>query len=193
MKPDQPADTAYTAAAWMLDCDVAAIRAVAEVESGPAGAFLDTGEPVILFEPHYFHELTGGKFDRSHPDLSYPKWKPGAYGKNSDQHSKLQRAALLNREAALKSCSWGLFQLMGANHRGAGFDNVQRMVTAAYRSADDHLRMFVNFIQSKGALLDALRAQNWREFARIYNGPGFETNRYDAKMAAAFDKLKREE
>lgn len=188
-KADQPSIEAYTCAAWMLGCDVAAIRAVAEVESGPQGAFLDSGEPVILYEGHVFHRLTGGRFDARYPDLSFPKWKPGAYGTVSEQHLKLQRAAVLDRESALKACSWGLFQVLGSNHRAAGYPTVQRMVTAAYRSVDDHLRMFVNFIQSKGELIDALRAHDWPAFAAAYNGNGYRQNKYDEKMAAAYKRL----
>lgn len=186
---DQPSAESYIAAAWMLDCDVPAIRAVAETESGRLGGFNDDGSPVILYEAHIFHQLTGGKFARSHPDLSYPNWKPGNYGSNAMQHQKLERAAALNREAALKACSWGLFQILGANHRAAGHPTVQRMVNAAYRSVDDHLRMFVNFIESNGELHDALRSHDWRNFARIYNGPKFEANRYDEKMAAAYERI----
>lgn len=181
---------AFPSAAWMLATDIAAIKAVAEVESGPYGAFLDGGsEPTILFEPHYFHQFTGGKYDKTHPKLSYPKWKPGQYGKMSEQHDKLAAAAKLDREAALKSCSWGAYQIMGANYRRAGFGSVQSMVTAAYKDADSHLRMFVNFILSDERLVVALRAHDWRTFARNYNGAGFEANKYDVKMAAAYTRL----
>lgn len=188
-KADQPTPEAFAAAAWMLACDVAAIRAVAEVESGPYGAFNDDGSPVILYEAHYFHRLTSGRFAKSHPDLSYPNWKPGNYGSNALQHDKLRRASALNREAAQMSCSWGLFQIMGENFRRAGHVSIQRFVNAAFRSADDHLRMFVNFIQSNGEMHDALRAHDWPTFASKFNGPGYKTNRYDEKMTAAYARL----
>lgn len=187
MKSDQPSIEAYTAAAWMLDVDIAAIRAVAEVESGPNGAFNDDGSPVVLFEPHIFHQLTGGRFDSRYPELSYAKWKTRPYGKNSEQHSKLQRASTLDRDAALKSCSWGTFQIMGSNHRAAGHATVQRMVNAAYRSSDDHLRMFVCYIINTIGLADALRMHDWPTFKRIYNGPG--ENDYAERMAAAYARL----
>jgi N-acetylmuramidase-like protein len=197
VKQDQPTSAAYAAAAWMLDCDEAAIRAVAEVEAGPHGAFFDSGEPVILYEPHVFSRLTKGKFNGNRaaglPDaynlLSYPAWKPGTYGPMSAQHARLQAAAKLDREAALKSCSWGLFQIMGENHLDAGFSTVQRMVTAAYDSADAHLRMFVNFIMSDAGQHDALKEHDWKMFARRYNGPGYWKNQYDVKIAAAYARL----
>ena len=187
MKADQPSFEAYGHAAWMLNCDVPAIRAVAEVESGPLGGFNDDGSPVILYEPHIFHQLTGGKYDARYPELSYAKWKTRPYGSNAEQHQRLARAVALDRDAALKSCSWGLFQIMGSNHRMAGHLTVQRMVNAAYADVDEHLRMFVNFIINRNGLIDALRAHDWPTFKLVYNGPG--ENEYAAKMAAAFARL----
>jgi hypothetical protein len=99
------------AAAQKLNCDVAAVKAVAEVECGKYGAFLPTGDPVILFEHHKFSKFTGRKYDQTHPDIS--NRKSGGYGAVSEQHGKLARAAALDRDAALQSCSWGLFQVMG--------------------------------------------------------------------------------
>lgn len=194
MKLDHPTPEAYSAAAWLLLCEPAALRAVGKVESGPLGAFLDTGEPTILYERHVFHRLTEGKFDsvvltdgtRDAGVLSLSSKTPGGYGPSSIQHAKLSVAATLDREAALRSCSWGLFQILGVNHARAGYPDLQRFITAAYRSVDDHLRMLVGFIRSDTYLLDALRVRNWQVVARLYNGTNFSVNHYDAKMAAAY-------
>lgn len=199
-KPDYPTDLGFASAAWLLMCDEPAIRAVAAVESGNSGAFLDTGEPALLYEPHIFHRLTEGRFDGRQAadlksgwsELSYPKWRPGTYGPVAIQHTKLQAAARLDRDAALQACSWGLFQILGTNYRAAGYSSIQRFVTAAYRSADDHLRMFVMFLRSDARLVDAIRAHEWAAFAGVYNGPGFAANRYDIKLKAAFDKFQGE-
>lgn len=182
-KADFPSDAAFAAAAWMLDCEEEAIRAVAEVEAGPHGAFLDDDAPVILFERHYFHRLTGGRWSAEHPDISNPK--AGGYGRVSEQHGRLAKAAALDRDAALKSASWGLWQIMGANHKAAGHATIQAFINAMYRSVDDHLRAFVMFILADPRLLSAIRGRDWKAFARAYNGPGFARNSYDTKMAAA--------
>lgn len=192
MKADHPTDAAYDAAAWLLMCESAAIRAVAEVEAGPEGAFLDSGEPVILFERHIFSRLTGREHDgakapgvpASAAVISAPKG--GGYGPYSAQHKRLQAAAALNRPAALRSASWGLYQILGTNHAACGYPSLQRFITAMYRSVDDHLRAFVMFIRHDERLVDAIRDRDWPTFARIYNGPGYARNRYDAKMAAAY-------
>lgn len=201
-KSDFPSHTAITGAASMLVCRVETISAIAEVEAGPEGAFLDTGEPVILFEPHKFHNHTDGKFDGKRVperilnecglditakcgELSYPTWRPGWYGPKSFQHVRLFWAAKLNRNAALMSASWGLFQILGENYSLCGFDHIQRFVNAMYRSADDHLWALVRFIRLNSRLVDAIRGRDAKTFARIYNGPGYARNKYDAKLIAA--------
>lgn len=194
---DQPTPEGYEAAAWLLMCEVAAMRAVAAVESGPEGAFLGNGQPVILFEAHIFDKLTDGRFRGRriigmHGEaavVSRAKWAPGTYGPASVQHARLGYAATLDREAALKSASWGLFQILGTNYERAGYSSIQRFVNAAYRSADDHLRMLVNFIRRDERLVDAIRGKQWPDFARVYNGPGYRTNRYDEKLEKAYKTI----
>lgn len=180
----------FKAAAKLIGCDVAAVKAVAKVES-PRGPFLADGRPSILFEPHIFSRYTGGRFDRSHPTISYPRWKTGAYGPaGAFQHARLEQAAALDRTAALMSCSWGQFQLMGFNHKVCGYSTVQGFVNAMYRSADDQLAAFVAYVINRG-LADELRRLDWAGFAYGYNGAGYAANRYDQKMAAAYASFRR--
>lgn len=183
----QLTDSDFDRAANALGVSVPAIKAVAEVESRGEG-FLDTGEPKILFEPHIFSRLTGGVYDKSHPDISYPKWKSGAYGPISAQHGKLQRAAALDRDAAMQSASWGLFQVMGFNWKAAGFKSLQAFVNAMYKGVDGHMDALVGFISGDHDMLRALQNLRWGDFARLYNGPGYKANRYDEKMAASYRK-----
>lgn len=193
-KADRPTAEAYDHAAWLLLCEPRALKAIATVEAGPEGAFLSTGEPVVLFERHVFHRLTKGKFD-GHPDISNED--PGGYGKYSAQHARLAEAVKLDKIAALKSASWGLFQIMGENHAAAGFrdvslgdgSGVQRFVNAMYRSADDHLRALVMFLQNDSRLVGALRTKNWPAFAYVYNGPAYEKHDYHGRIAAAYASL----
>lgn len=176
----------FIAAAKKLRCDVAAINAVAEVESSGNG-FLSTGEPVILFERHIFARYTKNRFNATHPDIS--NTSPGGYGAVSIQHKRLQKAAALDRNAALMSASWGKFQILGANYTLAGFSNLQDFVNAMYKSEGEHLNAFVNYIIST-SLDDELRELRWADFARKYNGPAYAKNKYDLKMAAAYKKFK---
>lgn len=176
----------WQSAAEALGVPVAAIKAVAEVEA-PGAAFLPSGEPRILFERHKFHRHTGGKYDKTHPNISSPKW--GGYGKESAQHGRLGLAASLDRTAALKSASWGRFQILGENYAQAGFPSIQDFINAMYESEQAHLKAFVAFIKDDARLWQALKARNWATFARIYNGPAYADNAYDVKLAKAYARL----
>jgi hypothetical protein len=181
----------YADSAKLLGAEVAALKAVAEVESGGDGMLL-TGEPKILFEPHIFwKELRKAGIDpatiQGAGDILYPTWGTKPYGKVSQQHERMGRAAAINREAALKAASWGKFQILGSNYKLAGFDNVQDFVNAMYKGEDEQLEAFVNFIKNT-FLDDELRAKDWKGFARGYNGALYTKNNYDKKLAAAYAK-----
>lgn len=174
-------------AANLLGCDVAAIKAVAEVESRQNG-FTDNEEPVILFERHIFSKKTNHLFDKTNPGISNPK--SGGYGKSSDQHARLMEAVKLNRNAALMSASWGKFQIMGFNFALAGFNSLQEFINAMYKSEREHLMAFVNYVIQM-SLVDELINKKWADFARKYNGPEYKKNNYDIKLAAAYKKYNK--
>lgn len=182
-------ETDWKSAADRLGVPVASVKAVAEVEATGSG-FLPTGEPRILFERHKFSRHTGGKYDATHPHISNPVW--GGYGKESAQHGRLAQAVSLNRDAALKSASWGRFQILGENYRQAGFQSLQGFINAMYESEQAQLTAFANFILNDPRLLRALKAKDWPAFAARYNGPGYAKNRYDSKLAEAYQKWSRQ-
>lgn len=204
-KSDFPSESSYSHAAWLLGININVIKSFAAIEAGPYGAFLDSGEPVILYERHIFHRLTNGKYDKKFIEIEDSKGKkqiyflsspsPGGYGPVSVQHAKLQAAVLLDRDAALKSCSWGLFQLMGENYALCGYQNIQRFVTAMYRSVDDHLKAFVQYVRHNNEivndkmLIDALRESppDYLTSALIYNGRRQKS--YDIKFRKEFERL----
>lgn len=177
----------FERAAKELDCEVAAIRAVDAIESRGKGFYDNTKEPTILFERHIFWRETKGKFGVS--DISNPS--PGGYGSSSGayQHSKLKKAASLDREAALKSCSWGRFQIMGFNWRLAGENSLQSFINSMYGSEAEQLDCFVSFLKNTGLVVH-LRNRDWARFAKGYNGAGYKKNRYDVKLKEAYDRFK---
>jgi hypothetical protein len=187
MKDKPLTEDDFTQAAGHLGCEVAAIKAVAQVESG-RGAFNPDGSPTSLFEGHVFSRLTQHRFDLSHPDLSYPRWTRAFYGQTWErEQERLRRASNLNYKAAMMATSWGAFQIMGFNYGACGFLDVYAFVTAMHESASRQLEAFVAFIEHSG-LADELRERRWSDFARIYNGPGYALNRYDVKLAAAYHR-----
>jgi hypothetical protein len=177
----------FERAATALSCEVAAIQAVCAVEA-PKGGFLPDGRPTILFERHKFHQFTKGRWSALQPGISNPV--AGGYGASGKwQYDRLGEAALLDRDAALKSASWGKFQLMGFNHAAAGHATLQSFINAMYDSEGRQLDAFVAFILATPALVSALRRKDWTAFAKLYNGPNFAINAYDKKMAAAYREV----
>lgn len=173
--------------ATQIGCDVAAIKAVAEVESR-GGGFLRDKRPKILFEAHIFSRMTDHAFDRSHPNISSRLWNKTLYGAGgARQYKRLGEAILLDRNAAPASASWGMFQVMGFNYKLCGFASVSSFVTAMMESEGRHLNAMAEFV-SRRRLDDELRNHDWAGFASGYNGSSFKENRYDEKLAKAWRK-----
>ncbi len=177
-------DADLAAAAATLGCEVAAIQAVSEVESGHSG-FTD-GKPTILFESHSFHTQTNGKYDRSHPGISTPTWVHNYGAAGAHQYDRLTEAIALDRRAALMSASWGKFQIMGSNFSLAGYDNVEAFVADMCESEAFQLDAFVAFLQNTG-IDKNLKAKDWTGFARGYNGSG-QVEMYASRIASAYER-----
>lgn len=181
--------------AWLrlsrqLEVEVATLRAVAEVESAGSGFLPPPSDlPKVLFEGHVFHRLTHGRFDAEHPNLSYPTWDRKQYsGSSSGEWARLDAACVLDREAALQSASWGMFQIMGFNHAACGCGGVDAFVAAQSAGAEQQLALFARFI-ARAPYLDALRRRDWAAFARAYNGSGYRANAYDTRLRDAYRRF----
>ena len=177
---------AFRKAANELDIEVAKIKAVSAVESRHSG-FLNSGEPKILFEAHWFSSLTDGIYDNTHPNISSPQWDRSLYEGGQEEHERLQKAVELDRQAALKSASWGKFQILGINWDKCSYKSLQNFINAMYESEEAHLEAFVGFIKNEG-LAEPLRESDWHEFAREYNGPGYQRNEYAERMREKYEQ-----
>lgn len=165
------------------------IHAILDAESAGTG-FDKQGRPKMLFEPHVFwRELgPGPKRDKAAAQgLAYPRWKRD-YPK--DSYPRLLKAMAIDEDAALRSASWGLGQIMGFNHKLAGYPSARAMVEAFREDEEHHLRAMIRFIVGAG-LDDELRRHDWKGFARGYNGAGFAKNGYDRKLAESFARWQK--
>lgn len=176
----------YLKAANTLGVNVPAVKAVARVESA-GGGFLSNGKPKTLFEGHHFSKNTNGKYDKSHPSLSYKNFTRDFYKKNGiEEYARYETARSLDKTAAMLSTSWGMFQIMGFNYKSAGYGSVEEFVNAMHVSEGTQLLAFVNFM--KAEKLDVhLKARDWAAFARSYNGPKYAQNKYDKRLKQAYE------
>lgn len=180
----------FLQAADRLGVELAAIQAVAEVESKGAG-MLPSGEPTILFERHVFYQRLKAKGinpDRIDPAICSPA--RGGYKGGEEEHKRLQRAVRVDRDTALESASWGEFQVMGFNWKPLGYPTLQAFINDAYRGAEGHLEMFVRFIEANPPVRKALQRKDWAAFAAGYNGADYASNNYDRKMRQAYERLR---
>lgn len=181
-------DADYHDAARDLGVEVAVMRAVTAVEARGRGYIDGTDLPIILFEGHHFSRLTGGRYDRDFPSVSYGRWDRSKYKGGRGEYDRLRQAIKAHEskpEPALMSTSWGLFQIMGFNYAKVGYGSVVDFVNAMAGSERAQLQAFVAFIRTTG-LADELRKHDWAAFAKAYNGAGYKANKYDTKLAAAF-------
>jgi hypothetical protein len=159
------------------------IWTVLSVETSCVG-FCSDRRPTILYEQHVFSRLTGGKYDSTNSDISNPQ--PGNYGATgSHQYDRLNIAMALDLNAALQSASWGIGQTMGFNFSQTGCLSVEDMVQRMVLSENDQLLCAAGEMVAGGSI-DALRIQDWTNFARIYNGPNYAINNYDNRLRAAY-------
>ena len=192
----------FSRAAIEIGCDIAAIKAVCQVEA-PKGGFTEGNLPITLFEGHWFHKYTNGKYDGEtvkvgntkqgyrELSISYPKWTRKHYGKNQiEEKLRLDYASNLDRTSALMSASWGRFQIMGFNFAICGFKTIQKFINDMYNSEGKQLDAFVRYIKSTG-LDDELKACLWEEFAYKYNGPLYKRNRYSERLEKEYWRFKK--
>lgn len=177
--------------AGKIGCTPKQIQAVAKVETS-GGGFTKTGRPKILYERHIFHRITGGRFGTTF----YSNSLYGGYG--DDSWSKLEAALRVDPWAAIMSCSWGKFQIMGYHASGApikgalnlGYRTPLDMVKAMAADEYDHYDAFIRYIRA-ASLTQALRAISKNPdansaFVLGYNGPaGIKRNNYHVKLAEA--------
>ena len=189
--PKHLSDDDIVKAANTLGVPVAAVRAVNEVESTGSG-FLSDGRPKILFERHVFWQrLQARGIDPAPIAAQSPNIcsrTPGGYQGGAAEYTRLAAAELIDAGAAYESASWGAFQIMGYHWQRLGYVGIDDFVARMENSEGDQLDAFVRFVAADAGLLAALKAANWAQFAKGYNGPDYARNLYDAKLAQAFAK-----
>jgi len=219
----------WASTAKLLDCEPAVLKAFAEVESGGRSSFWrlnksdDAFIPAILYERHYFSDKSHHKYDATHPDISWStgyrkrtllgqddkKMPDGTveatdiYSDYSSSYLRLINAFRLDPNAALMACSWGKFQIMGANFALCGQGDIVTFVDKMCTSEASQIELVAQFIRRQPrswknphnkalgleiSLWDAVKSKDWAAIAFNYNGSGYRTYSYDTKLKAAYEK-----
>lgn len=181
------------AAADKLEVPLASVKAVNAVESVGCGILPD-GRPKILLERHVAYRLAKeAGMDADALAARFPaiinKARGGYAGGASEWVRFDSLRGITSQAVAVGACSWGLFQIMGYHWQVLGFASAEEFQMAMFDNEGQQLDAFVRYVQNDPALLKALRARKWADFARLYNGPAYAENSYDAKLAAAYARF----
>lgn len=116
-----------------------------------------------------------------------------AYFDGIGSYRRLIKAYKLHPEAALESCSWGSFQIMGEYWKTMGYASVAEFTKSMSRSPKDQVKAFVLYIELVNPKIRKyLKALDWEAAARAYNGPSYRLNKYHIKIREEYEKFKRE-
>lgn len=177
-----------------IGLDLASVLAVAQVESGGRTGFQPNGELTVLFEAHLFYAelrragLNVTALQQKYPNLISPVWNRALYKGGDGENARLKLALTIHPSAA-RCASYGMFQILGSNCVSCGFPTAEKFVAYLKTGQIAHVATFLKFVSASPARLRALQQKDWATFARLYNGPAYAQNKYDVKIAQAYQKL----
>lgn len=194
--PDRLTDEDFREVAEELGVEVAAIKAVVEIEAGAKHeGFWANGKPIINFDLSMFRKFAArnkinlSRYQRSHA-VVFAKPNRARYGSyQAAQQARLDAARTIDDKTAIEGTFWGMFQLGGFNWKVCGTSSPDEFVRLMSRSERDQLELFAEFIRETG-MLPLLKAKNWSAFARRFNGPTYARRGYHTRLARAYAKHK---
>lgn len=173
-----------------LDVEVAAIKAVVEIEAGVAmKGFWAPGIPVINFDRSMYLKYKGKA--ESKEGAKGEKVPEGLTGYALKEWTELINARKTNAQGANLGTFWGMFQIGGFNYKICGCESVDEFVKRMAYSELEQLQLFAVFITNSG-MVQSLRKKDWSTFARKYNGPSYAKRGYHTKMAKAYAKYSKQ-
>jgi hypothetical protein len=165
-----------------------------EVESGGRGFDPKTGKLILQFEPLPFSKATG--IARS-KDNNWA-WDENVVDVQSKEWLAFNEAFKIDKIKAMESTSWGLPQIMGFNHKQAGYTSVGDMLDDYKRGELNQVVSLIKFIQGSSRLYKAVIAADYDEIATVYNGANHLAlvkkngwKPYPDKLKEAEEKYKR--
>jgi len=154
---------------------MAAFRAV---ESG--------GNPAaIRFEPHLFNKESSTKVPYTDTGKGF------SMVASETNKAAFDRAYAINKGAAIRSTSWGSYQVLGwalLSIPEIGGD-VNKAVNSFYADPNRiSQEMVASWFRRSPKAVQYANNLNFSDLARTYNGPLYANNRYDSKLKQAYDK-----
>lgn len=168
------------------------MMAIIEVETPGNGFDTKTGKILIQFEPSWFK--------KHEPYAPTGAWSVNKVDVQSKEWIAFNNAFAINKEAAMKSTSIGVPQIMGFHFARLGYKTVGAMWDDFKRGEYQQVLALFRFVLTDVKLLKAVREKNYHMIAYIYNGSAYKEmakkwgrEAYDISLRKATDKwfLKR--
>lgn len=195
--PDSDRETRYShlteedfrIVAEELGVEVAAIKAVVEIEAGKAmKGFWRPGVPVVNFDATMCARYR--KSGKATPDKS-AKVPSGLSGYALKEWTQLVKACRIDSRSACLGTFWGMFQIGGFNYKKCGCESIEEFVRLMSYSEMEQLELFAAFVKNTG-MVKYLREKNWAGFSSRFNGPSYKRRGYHTRMAAAYARYKKQ-
>jgi hypothetical protein len=161
------------------DYDPAMLKAIIAVESGGIGFSKITGRIIIQFEPLWFKRECSEWRQHS----ANHTWFNNGVGNQDIEWRAFDDAFKIDPDAAMKSTSIGMMQVMGFHYDSLGFKTVGEMWDYAKESEANQVDLAIRFIKSNPKLDQAVKDKNCALIAYYYNGSEYEKYNYDKRLS----------
>jgi peptidoglycan/xylan/chitin deacetylase (PgdA/CDA1 family)/3D (Asp-Asp-Asp) domain-containing protein len=182
-----------------IEVSPASIAAVIYVESA-GQAFGEDGRMTLKFEPCVFYDMWGRNqtevfsqyFECNRPNDRFRESAAENFTELHGDHFRewtaFSLARTLNEDAAMKSISMGVAQIMGFNYHAIGYSSANEMFNALSNSTKSQLGalfMALSYRDATGkSCLDPLKIEDYVSFANCYNGEGRDQE-YGSRISQA--------
>ncbi|MBT7903496.1 DUF3380 domain-containing protein [Candidatus Woesearchaeota archaeon] len=195
---DNEIDQFLAQEAQKLGVEFVFFKALTIVEAG--GKFFSSdGRIVIRMEPHVFNSRhLGPEFKKVKRDDA-GSWGTSTIngrmiggvscqGGQENEYKCFEKAITINEKAAYLSISMGAPQIMGFNHKTAGYSSPQEMFKDFQASGLNQVKGFIKFVENYRTLLKSAQSKNFASFGQTYNGD--TTGKYAAKLEKIYNQQK---
>jgi hypothetical protein len=158
------------------------LKSIIQVESGQHGFDPVTGKIIIQFEPSWFKRLCKNWGE----DTRHIAWQSNEIGDQATEWKAFNSAFAVNADAAMKSTSIGIMQIMGFHYAETGFKTVGEMWDFAKASEYNQVLLDIRWIKTVPPLDLAIKNKDWQKIALYHNGKNYRAFRYDTRLMSAY-------
>lgn len=180
--------------------DLRFLMSIMVLECGPEPTSLVNGQhrPIIRFENHlwwdYWGKYNPTQFSKRWAYSTSKRWEGHTFdgkpfhGSQPLEWASYEAAASVDLDAATKSISIGLGQLLGSHYKRLYFASPADMLAVLHSPGAQVLSM-LDYLTSDYKLIKAVLDRDLRTFTSLYNGPG-KVDEYSGILQSIYDIAK---